>query len=106
MIDHVTFPVKDYDRSLQWYLKALKPLNYELRKEIEHEGVRVAGLGEAGEESTSLWILQGATLLDGAPDSSSDAALVPVARRPLWCYICIGVFPDETCHTCLPVSDC
>ena len=104
MIDHIAFPVKDYARSLQWYLKTLKPLDYKLKMEIEHEGVKIAGLGEAGTESIPLWIWQGTPLLDGAPDSSSDAVLTPVEPRPC---AAIGAFgPTESCHICLPVPNC
>lgn len=60
MLDHVVYPVADYERSLEWYLAALKPLGYTLKMQFDNEGGRTAGLGEAGARA-DLWIWQGAT---------------------------------------------
>lgn len=48
MIDHVGFPVFDYERSKAFYLKALAPLGYVLIMEVEQEteqGFPAAGFG-------------------------------------------------------------
>ncbi|MGE3147563.1 MAG: VOC family protein [Pseudorhodoplanes sp.] len=48
MIDHIGFPVTDYERSKAFYLKALAPLGYELVMEVSQEtekGHSAAGFG-------------------------------------------------------------
>jgi catechol 2,3-dioxygenase-like lactoylglutathione lyase family enzyme len=37
MIDHIGFPVSDYERSKAFYLKALAPLDYVLVMEVTQE---------------------------------------------------------------------
>src|SRR4029453_14680124 len=51
MIDHVGFPVSDYERSKAFYLKALAPLDYTLVMEVtqeQHGHTPAAGLGANG----------------------------------------------------------
>ena len=40
MIDHVGFPVSDYERAKAFYLKALAPLDYTLVMEVTQEQTR------------------------------------------------------------------
>jgi catechol 2,3-dioxygenase-like lactoylglutathione lyase family enzyme len=57
MIDHVGFPVSDYERAKAFYLKALAPLGYELVMEVEQEtenGSPAAGFGAGGKPD--FWI--------------------------------------------------
>lgn len=57
MIDHIGFPVSDYERSKAFYEKALAPLGYTLIMEVEQEiekGFLAAGFG--GEGNPDFWI--------------------------------------------------
>ena len=72
MIDHVAYPVSDYDRGLKFYLSALAPLNYKLQAEFEHEGTKIAGLGEEGGKA-DLWIWQGRRESPRCGQTASDA---------------------------------
>jgi catechol 2,3-dioxygenase-like lactoylglutathione lyase family enzyme len=54
MIDHVTFEVKDYEKSKAFYRAALEPLGYSLL--AEHEG-RMGGFGSHGKPA--FWIMTG-----------------------------------------------
>ena len=56
MIDHIGFPVSDYERSKAFYAKALVPLGYALIMEVGHagNGDRAAGFGRAGKPE--IWI--------------------------------------------------
>jgi len=50
MIDHIGFPVSDYERSKAFYEKALAPLGYTLIMEVdqsEHDA-KAAGFGADG----------------------------------------------------------
>ncbi|HVG52280.1 MAG TPA: VOC family protein [Xanthobacteraceae bacterium] len=38
MIDHIGFPVSDYEKSKRFYEQALKPLGYTIVKEVPAEG--------------------------------------------------------------------
>lgn len=51
MIDHIGVPVKDYAQSKEFYLKALKPISYELIMEFGDH----CGIGEPGKPE--LWIM-------------------------------------------------
>jgi catechol 2,3-dioxygenase-like lactoylglutathione lyase family enzyme len=56
MIDHIGFPVSDYERSKAFYTKALAPLGYTLVMEVrqnEHDSP-AAGFGANGKPD--LWI--------------------------------------------------
>ena len=57
MIDHVGFPVSDYERSKTFYLKALAPLAYTLVMEVtqeQHGHDPAAGFGADGKPD--FWI--------------------------------------------------
>jgi catechol 2,3-dioxygenase-like lactoylglutathione lyase family enzyme len=58
MIDHVGFPVSDYERSKAFYTRALAPLGYVLVKEIPADrteaGHPAAGFGTGGKPD--FWI--------------------------------------------------
>ena len=60
MIDHVTIPVTDYDRSKAFYLAALAPLGYKLCMEFSREQIpslpipRTCGIGPGGKPV--LWL--------------------------------------------------
>jgi catechol 2,3-dioxygenase-like lactoylglutathione lyase family enzyme len=58
MIDHVGFPVSDYQRSKEFYSKALAPLGYSLIMEVSGEHTEskypAAGFGAAGKPD--FWI--------------------------------------------------
>ena len=57
MIDHIGFPVSDYERSKAFYLKALAPLDYTLVMEVtqeEHGHDPAAGFGANGKPD--FWI--------------------------------------------------
>jgi catechol 2,3-dioxygenase-like lactoylglutathione lyase family enzyme len=58
MIDHIGFPVSDYERAKAFYLKALAPLGYsivmEMPGDINPGGHPAAGFGEGGKPD--FWI--------------------------------------------------
>ncbi len=57
MIDHIGFPVSDYERAKAFYAKALAPLGYTLIMEVEQEtekGFAAAGFGVGGKPD--FWI--------------------------------------------------
>ncbi|MCA6111771.1 VOC family protein [Bradyrhizobium cenepequi] len=56
MIDHIGFPVSDYQRSLAFYQQALAPLDYTLIMEVtqENRAYRAAGFGAGGKPD--FWI--------------------------------------------------
>ncbi|WOH66511.1 VOC family protein [Bradyrhizobium sp. BWA-3-5] len=57
MIDHIGFPVSNYERSKVFYLKALAPLDYVLVMEVKQEGADehpAAGFGAHGKPD--FWI--------------------------------------------------
>jgi catechol 2,3-dioxygenase-like lactoylglutathione lyase family enzyme len=56
MIDHIGFPVSDYERAKAFYLKALAPLDYSLVMEVTQEqtGAPAAGFGADGKPD--FWI--------------------------------------------------
>src|SRR5881396_2625229 len=57
MIDHIGFPVSDYERSKTFYLKALAPLDYSLVMEVtqeQHGHDPAAGFGANGKPD--FWI--------------------------------------------------
>jgi catechol 2,3-dioxygenase-like lactoylglutathione lyase family enzyme len=57
MIDHIGFPVSDYERSKAFYLKALAPLDYHLVMEVKQERSGqepAAGFGANGKPD--FWI--------------------------------------------------
>jgi catechol 2,3-dioxygenase-like lactoylglutathione lyase family enzyme len=57
MIDHIGFPVSDYERAKAFYLKALAPLDYSLVVEVgqqDNPGEQAAGFGAGGRPD--FWI--------------------------------------------------
>jgi catechol 2,3-dioxygenase-like lactoylglutathione lyase family enzyme len=57
MIDHIGFPVSDYERSKAFYLQALTPLGYSLIMEVSQEqdsSNPAAGFGAGGKPD--FWI--------------------------------------------------
>jgi catechol 2,3-dioxygenase-like lactoylglutathione lyase family enzyme len=58
MIDHIGFPVSDYERAKAFYLRALAPLGYsivmEMSGDINPGGHPAAGFGEGGKPD--FWI--------------------------------------------------
>jgi catechol 2,3-dioxygenase-like lactoylglutathione lyase family enzyme len=58
MIDHVGFPVSDYQRSKEFYSKALAPLGYGLIMEIagEHTESKYAAAGFGASGKPDFWI--------------------------------------------------
>jgi catechol 2,3-dioxygenase-like lactoylglutathione lyase family enzyme len=56
MIDHIGFPVSDYDRAKAFYLQALAPLGYGLVMEVQQDenDSRAAGFGADG--MPDFWI--------------------------------------------------
>lgn len=56
MIDHLGFPVSDYERSKDFYIKALAPLGYTLVMEVHQteSDHRAAGFGRGGKPD--FWI--------------------------------------------------
>jgi catechol 2,3-dioxygenase-like lactoylglutathione lyase family enzyme len=57
MIDHISFPVSDYQRAKAFYQKALAPLGYSLVMEVTQEdrpGELAAGFGANGKPD--FWI--------------------------------------------------
>ena len=77
MIDHMGFPVSDYERAKAFYLKALTPLGYsivmEVPGDINPSGYPAAGFGESGKPD--FWI--GA---EGGLDKPLHIALVAKSR--------------------------
>ena len=59
MLDHVGLAVSDYAKACDFYLKALKPLGYELVREFSRAGGApdVAGLGVGGKPD--FWLVGG-----------------------------------------------
>ena len=56
MIDHVGFPVSDYERSKAFYLKALAPLGYGLIMEVTAEQTgRAAAAGFGADGKPDFW---------------------------------------------------
>ena len=58
MIDHVGFPVSDYERSKAFYLKALAPLGYSLIMEVggEHTESKSPAAGFGADGKPDFWI--------------------------------------------------
>ncbi|MET0443277.1 MAG: VOC family protein [Pseudorhodoplanes sp.] len=56
MIDHIGFPVSDYERAKSFYVKALAPLGYGLVKEVQqHQNdAKACGFGISGKPD--FWI--------------------------------------------------
>ena len=63
MLDHIGFPVSDYDRSKAFYQKALAPLGYSIVMEVTkaESGGAYEGAG-FGDKMPSFWISSGEAL--------------------------------------------
>jgi catechol 2,3-dioxygenase-like lactoylglutathione lyase family enzyme len=77
MIDHVTVPVRDYERSKAFYVEALRPLGYAVLLDWHDE--RRAYLGLPGRPSL-LWLVEtepagGIRICLAAPSAEAAAAL-------------------------------
>lgn len=57
MIDHVEFPVADYERAKRFYTTALAPLAYSLVMEVRGVGGAAGGFGVGGKPD--FWIVAG-----------------------------------------------
>ena len=57
MIDHIGFPVSDYERAKAFYLKALAPLGYSLIMEVTQEqGSDFPAAGFGADGKPDFWI--------------------------------------------------
>lgn len=70
MIDHIGITVSNYQKSVDFYRKALQPLGYELLMEVQ--GFAGFGLKNAGGPIANFWIHEGQV-------SAEDGSLVHVA---------------------------
>ncbi len=60
MLDHVSFPVKDYAAAKAFYEKALAPLGVKMLMEIPREHTGGQGVCGFGVEQPQFWISEGA----------------------------------------------
>src|SRR5580765_4894170 len=56
MIDHIGFPVSDYQRSKAFYLQALAPLGYVLVMEVQQDNNDAAAAGFGADGKPDFWI--------------------------------------------------
>jgi catechol 2,3-dioxygenase-like lactoylglutathione lyase family enzyme len=56
MIDHIGFPVSDYQRAKDFYLKALAPLGYILVMEVKQEETDYPAAGFGADGKPDFWI--------------------------------------------------
>jgi catechol 2,3-dioxygenase-like lactoylglutathione lyase family enzyme len=56
MIDHIGFPVSDYQRAKAFYLKALAPLDYTLVMEVNQDDGDYPAAGFGAEGKPDFWI--------------------------------------------------
>jgi catechol 2,3-dioxygenase-like lactoylglutathione lyase family enzyme len=56
MIDHIGFPVSDYQRAKDFYAKALAPLGYTLVMEVTQEQGQAAAAGFGADGKPDFWI--------------------------------------------------
>jgi catechol 2,3-dioxygenase-like lactoylglutathione lyase family enzyme len=56
MIDHIGFPVSDYQRAKDFYAKALAPLGYTLIMEVTQEQGQAAAAGFGADGKPDFWI--------------------------------------------------
>ena len=57
MIDHIGFPVSDYDRAKEFYLRALAPLGYSMVMEVTQEdGAQNPAAGFGADGKPDFWI--------------------------------------------------
>jgi catechol 2,3-dioxygenase-like lactoylglutathione lyase family enzyme len=89
MLDHISLPVSDIERSKHFYEEALSPLGYEL---IMEHGISGVGFGHAGKPD--FWIkwsapsvavhVAFASLDRGTVDAYYDAAIAAGGRHKGW----------------------
>lgn len=48
MLDHILFGIKDFEKSKEFYLKALQPIGYSLVMEVDHHEGKYVGFGKDG----------------------------------------------------------
>ena len=70
-IDHTSLPVRDLDASLEFYLAALKPLNYSLFMHLEKENV--VGL-QAKYHGPDFWMTK-------AKEGKEDNSIIHIAFK-------------------------
>jgi catechol 2,3-dioxygenase-like lactoylglutathione lyase family enzyme len=56
MLDHIGFPVSDYERSKAFYGKALAPLGYVLVMEVQQDASDAPAAGFGANGKPDLWI--------------------------------------------------
>jgi catechol 2,3-dioxygenase-like lactoylglutathione lyase family enzyme len=56
MIDHIGFPVSDYDRAKAFYAQALAPLGYTLLFEVEQQDTDARAAGFGADDNPDFWI--------------------------------------------------
>ena len=56
MIDHIGFPVSDYQRSKAFYLQALAPLGYVLVMEVQQDNNDAGAAGFGADGKPDFWI--------------------------------------------------
>ncbi len=56
MIDHIGFPVSDYERAKAFYARALAPLGYELIMEVRQETGHDPAVGFGSDGKPDFWI--------------------------------------------------
>lgn len=56
MIDHIGFPVSDYDRAKAFYLQALAPLGYVLIMEVQQNEADAPAAGFGADGKPDFWI--------------------------------------------------
>ncbi|WP_315836643.1 VOC family protein [Bradyrhizobium prioriisuperbiae] len=56
MIDHIGFPVSDYDRAKAFYVQALAPLGYVLMMEVRQNEADAPAAGFGADGKPDFWI--------------------------------------------------
>jgi len=56
MLDHIGFPVSDYERAKNFYLKALAPLGYSLIMEVSQQANDQLAAGFGADDKPDFWI--------------------------------------------------
>jgi catechol 2,3-dioxygenase-like lactoylglutathione lyase family enzyme len=56
MLDHIGFPVSDYERAKAFYVKALAPLGYSLIMEVSQQESDAAAAGFGADGKPDFWI--------------------------------------------------
>ena len=56
MLDHIGFPVSDYERAKAFYVKALAPLGYSLIMEVSQQQSDHPAAGFGADDKPDFWI--------------------------------------------------